>query len=154
MAADLSPTGRRKSRLRAELQLLAARYGTVDSDQTDGAWVHIPRFPLPSGWNNREVEILIDVPYGNPGYPSVPPEWFWTDHDLRTSDGRTIGHFFTTGSSGYVDRAYLDRGWGHFCVHVTAWRPSGGLRLQEGHTLLSYLDLIAAIFRDRKTLAG
>ena len=154
MAADLSPAGRRKSRLRAELQLLAARYGTVNSDQQDGAWVHAPHFPLPRGWNKPEVEILIDIPYGNPGYPSVPPDWFWTDRNLATSDGRPISHFFTEASSSYTDRMYLDKGWGHFCVHLTAWRPSSGLRLQEGHTLLSYIDLIAAIFRDRRTLTG
>jgi len=157
MAADLSPAGRRKSRLRAELQLLAARYGTVNSDQRDGAWIYVPHFPLPRGWNKREVEILIDVPYGNPGYPHVPPEWFWTDRKLAASDGRPISHFFNQRSQNYrnyADRMYLDKGWGHFCVHLTAWRPAAGLRLREGHTLLSYLDLIATIFRDRRTLAG
>jgi Prokaryotic E2 family E len=152
MAADLSAAGRRKSRLRAELQLLAARYGEVDSDKEDGGWVYIDRFPLPPGWSLDEVAILVDIPYGNPGYPRVPPQWFWTDKDLTTSNGRSIGHFFTQRSSNLADNRYLDEGWGHFCIHVTAWRPSSGLRLQEGHTLLSYLDLIATIFRDRKTL--
>lgn len=154
MAADFSPVARRKSRLKAELQLLAARYGEVDSDEEDGSWVYLAHFPLPPGWSLDVVEILIDVPYGNPGYPRVPPDWFWTDKDLTTSDGRPISHFFTEGSSNYIDRRYLDKGWGHFCVHVTAWRPASGFRLSEGHTLLSYLDLIATIFRDRKTLAG
>jgi E2/UBC family protein E len=154
MAADLSPAGRRMSRLRAEVQLLAGRYGSVNSDQQDGAWVHVPHFPLPSGWNKREVEILIDIPYGNPGYPTVPPDWFWTDRDLRLSDGRNIGHFFAQDNyNNFTDRTYLDKGWGHFCVHLTTWRPSSGLRLREGHTLLSYLDLMASIFRDRQTLA-
>lgn len=153
MAVDLSPAGRRKSRLRAELQLIAARYGEVESDQQDGAWVRVPYFPLPPGWSKDDVDILIDVPYGNPGYPRVPPEWFWTDKGLTTSDGRPISHFFTYASSNLADSRYLDKGWGHFCVHVTAWRPSSGLRLLEGHTLLSYLDLIGAIFRDRRTLA-
>jgi Prokaryotic E2 family E len=153
MATDLSPAGLRKSRLRAELQLIAARYGEVESDQQDGAWVYVPEFPLPPGWSQDVVDVLIDIPYGNPGYPRVPPEWFWIDKALTASDGRPINHFFTQDSSSYTDRQYLEKGWGHFCVHVTAWRPAGGLRLTEGHTLLSYLDLIATIFRDRKTLA-
>ncbi len=135
------------------MQLIAARYGIVNSDQQDGQWVHVPNFRLPAGWNKREVEILIDVPYGNPGYPRVPPEWFWTDRDLRADDGRPIGHFFPEASSSYTDRMYVDKGWGHFCVHVPGWRAANGIRLQDGHTLVSYLDLIAMIFRDRNRLA-
>jgi len=152
MAADLSAAGRRKSRLRAELQLLAARYGEVESDRQDGTWVRVPHFPLSPGWSRNNVDVLIDIPYGNPGYPQIPPQWFWTDKDLRTSDGKPIGHFFTEGSS-HADRRYLDKGWGHFCIHVTDWRPASGFRLLDGHTLVSYLDLIAMVFRDRKKLA-
>jgi hypothetical protein len=152
MAADLSPAGLRKSRLRAELQLIAARYGTVDSDKRDGAWVRVKHFPLPPGWSRDEVEILIDIPYGNPGYPRVPPQWFWTKKDLTTLNGQHIRHFFISGN--HADRTYLEKGWGHFCVHVLSWQPAGGLRLREGHTLVSFLDLIAAIFRDRKSLVN
>ncbi|GAB2723826.1 DUF4189 domain-containing protein [Kitasatospora kifunensis] len=79
MAADLSAAGRRRSRLQAEVQLLAQRYREVNFDQQDASWVHIGRFPVPGGWNRPQVEILIDVPHGNPGYPSVAPQWFWTD---------------------------------------------------------------------------
>jgi hypothetical protein len=119
----------------------------------DGAWVHVPRFPVPHGWNKRTVEILIEIPYGNPGYPALPPDWFWTDRNLRTSDGRGIGHFLTQDSyNNSGDRIFLERGWGHFCVHMSRWQPASGLRLREGHTLLSYLELIEAIFRDYRTL--
>jgi hypothetical protein len=153
MAADTSPVARRKSRLAAEAQLLARRFGEVEFDQRDGAWVRVLYFPLPSGWSEPEVEILIDIPYGNPGYPSIPPQWFWTDRDLRTSDGRSIKHFFTQ-SGNKQDRRYHDEGWGHFCVHVSDWRPASGHRMREGHTLVSYLELIATVFRDRKSLDG
>ncbi|GAA2133169.1 hypothetical protein GCM10009760_09050 [Kitasatospora kazusensis] len=154
MATDLSAAGRRRSRLQAEVQLLAQRYRDVSFDRQDASWVHIGRFPVPGGWNRPQVEILIDVPHGNPGYPSVAPQWFWTDRDLRTSDGRAIQHFFTSGGSSLADRSYTTKGWGHFCIHVTSWLPSSGLRIREGHNLLSYLDLIAAVFRDRQRLAG
>lgn len=153
MAADLSAAGRRKSRLQAEVHLLAQRYGEVDFDKQDGTWVHIGSFAVPPGWNKQRVEILIDIPHGNPGYPSVAPQWFWTDRDLTTADGRAISHFFTSGGSNLADKSYTAKGWGHFCIHVQTWRPASGLRLREGHSLLSYLDLIAAVFRDRKTLA-
>jgi hypothetical protein len=152
--SSVSAAARRKSRLAAEVQLLAQRYGDVAFDQQDGTWVRIANFPLPPGWSEVEVEILIDIPYSNPGYPSMPPQWFWTDRRLRTSDGRSINHFFTENTISDEDRKYLDKGWGHFCVHVPGWRATGGLRMREGHTLLSYLDVISTVFHDRTTLAG
>jgi hypothetical protein len=152
MAADHSPAGRRKARLKAEAGLLAPRYTGISFDQMDGAWLHVPRFPLPPGWSKQEVEILIDIPYGNPGYPAVAPQWFWTDLDLRTSGGKPINHFFSSASS-HTSGEYLQKGWGHFCVHVSEWHPASDRRIAEGHTLQSYLNLIATIFRDRRTLA-
>lgn len=153
MAADLSPAGRRKSRLKAEVHLLAQRYGRVNFDTQDGTWVHISSFQVPPGWNKRRVEILIDIPPGNPGYPSVAPQWFWTDRDLTTADGRSISHFFTEGNASIADENYTEKGWGHFCIHTETWRPASGFKLREGHSLLSYLDLISTVFRDRTRLA-
>lgn len=152
MADDLERR-RRLSRLKSEVLLLAQRYGRVAYDSTDGSWLHVEKFPIPPGWNKTQVEILIDVPYGTPGYPSVAPQWFWVDHDLRTDDGRAIGHFFAQGL-GREDERYLDQGWGHFCVHVDQWRPSSGANLLNGHSLITYLNLIGAIFHDRRTLGG
>lgn len=152
MAADHSPAGRRTARLSAEAKLLAPHYSGITFDKKDGTWLHVPHFPLPPGWSKREVEILIDIPYGNPGYPTVAPQWFWTDRDLRTSSGKWINHFFSS-ASGHTSAEYLRKGWGHFCVHVSEWHPATGGRIGEGHTLQSYLNLIATIFRDRRTLA-
>jgi len=154
MDADLDVV-RRKSRLQTEVLQLAERYGEVTYDSTDGEWVHVSCFPLPPGWNKIEVEILIDIPHGRPaGYPIVAPDWFWTDRELRTNDGKSIKHFFTERGAynNPTDRQYLDKGWGHFCVHLTEWRPVAGSRYREGHTLSSYLNLMALIFRDRGAL--
>lgn len=141
----------RLSRLEAEVLLLARRYGAVSYDRADGAWVYVERFPVPHGWNKSEVEILIDIPWSSPGYPSVAPEWFWTDRDLKTSDNHSIGHFFTAGTAA-GNGEYLDRGWGHFCVHLNEWRPAGASNPSSGHNLLSYLNLISMIFHDQRRL--
>lgn len=153
IANDLE-TRRRLSRLKAEALLLSQRYGDVRFDTESGTWFYVEYFPLPAGWNKTHVELLIDIPHGTPGYPSVAPEWFWTDHDLRTDKGRLINHFFTRGPSS--DKVHLAQGWAHFCVHLIGWRPAGGTDLLRGrgHSLVAYLDLIAAIFRDRRTLGG
>jgi hypothetical protein len=39
-------------------------------------------------------------------------------------------------------------------VHLIGWRPAGGADLMCGHSLATYLNLIAAIFRDQRTLSG
>jgi hypothetical protein len=151
MTNDLE-TRRRLGRLQAEALLLSQRLGDVRFDTQSGTWFYVERFPISPGWNKSHVEILIDIPCGTPGYPSVPPEWFWTDHDIRTDTGQSIYHFFTRGPS--ADKEHLDRGWGHFCIHLIGWRPAGGTDLLSGHSLVSYLNLIAAVFRDRRRLSG
>jgi hypothetical protein len=114
---------RRLKRLQIEALYLARRYGETRYDRQDGTWLHIKRFPIGHGWNKLHVEILLDVPSGTPGYPQVAPTWFWTDCDLKTRDGQSINHFFTSRLS-YADSQYLEKGWGHFCIHVQSWCPS------------------------------
>jgi hypothetical protein len=143
---------RRLSRLKTEALLLSQRFGDVRFDNESGTWFYVERFPIGPGWNKTHIELLIDIPHGTPGYPSVPPEWFWTDHDLRTDKNQPINHFFTRGPS--TDKVHIERGWGHFCVHLIGWRPAGGVDVLRGHSLITYLNLIAAIFRDRRTLSG
>ncbi|MGH3871805.1 MAG: hypothetical protein ACRDSR_09895 [Pseudonocardiaceae bacterium] len=150
MINDLE-TRRRLSRLKAEALLLAQRFGEVRFDTESGTWFHVERFPIAPGWNKTHIELLIDIPHGTPGYPSVPPEWFWTDRDLRTKKRQPLNHFFTRGPGS--DKEHHHQGWGHFCVHLIGWRPAG-TDLRQGHSLATYLNLIAAIFRDRHTLSG
>lgn len=150
--ADIERT-RRLSRLKAESILLGRRYGKVAFDQSDGTWLHIPDFPIPPDWNTDIVELLIDIPHATPGgYPSIAPQWFWTNDDLRTKNGKSIGHFFTQ-STTFVDQGHRENNWGHFCLHVNYWQPSGGSNLRAGHSLLTYVDLIGAVFRDWRTLS-
>ncbi len=145
-------TRRRLSRLKTEALLLSQQFGDIRFDTKSATWFYVERFPIAPGWNKAHVEILIDIPHGTPGYPSVPPEWFWTDHDLRTDRGQSMNHFFTRGPGS--DKEHHSQGWGHFCVHLIGWRPAGGVDLMSGHSLVNYLNLIAAIFRDRRTLSG
>lgn len=150
--ADFETT-KRVSRLDTESRALSRRYRSVRYDKLDGAWLYIGGFTIPPGWNRSTIEVLIDVPHGTPGYPSVAPEWFWTDHDLKTDNGRSISHFFTQGS-GHTNPQYLDKGWGHFCIHIKSWQPASGLNLASGHSLITYLNLIGTVFNDRRRLGG
>ena len=80
MINDLE-TRRRLSRLKTEAILLSQQFGGVRFDTQHGTWFYVEQFPLSPGWNKTHIELLIDIPHGTPGYPSVPPEWFWTDYD-------------------------------------------------------------------------
>lgn len=146
-------TQKRLARLNTEALYLARKYGVVNYDRQDGTWLHIAHFPIGPGWNKTHVELLLDVPRGTPGYPQVAPTWFWTDRDLRTHDGRKVGHFFQEGSS-HADHIHLDKGWGHYCVHVRAWHPSSGLSITQGDSFLTYVELIRVVFHDKKTFTA
>jgi hypothetical protein len=141
----------RLSRLQTEALYLASKYGAVNYDHQDGTWLHIARFPVAPEWNKPFVELLLDIPQGTPGYPWVAPSWFWTDSDLRTREGHSIQHFFITGSS-HADLQHLEKGWGHFCIHVKSWRPSPGRAITRGDSLLTYVEAIRRVFHDRKRL--
>lgn len=140
----------RLGRLKAEAHLIAAKYGVnVNYDRTDGTWLHVARLPIPQGWNHPTVDILIDIAHGSPSYPQAAPDWFWTNRDLMTSDGRSINHFF---SNAQQDRKYWDKGFGHFCIHLQNWRPVQGPGFERGDNLLTYLGVIMQVFHDRKKL--
>lgn len=139
-----------KSRLNAEALQVAGKYGATSYDDEGATWLHVQDFKLPEGWNRSKVGILIDIPVVGLGYPHVAPQWFWTSRDLKTRDGAGIGHFFSAGSNSNSE--YERQGWAHFCIHVNIWKPAGGSDLRQGHSLLTYLDLINTVFHDHKTL--
>ncbi len=150
---QFSPTQMRIARLRAEASYVINAFRVnVNYDTQQGKWFHIERLPLPSGWNNPTADILIDIPYGDPGYPQVAPEWFWTNWNLATKNGRSISHFFKIGQQG-VDQQHWDKGWGHFCLHLESWRPRTGVEFDRGDYLVTYLQVIMQVFHDQKTLA-
>ena len=139
---------RRLGRLEAEVLHLFPIYGAVGYDDIGASWVYIERFPIGSNWNRSEVQILVDIPNGNPDYPSVPPKWFWTFKDLKTRNGKSLDHFFIDGSSN-ADPQYLKKGWGHFCIYVNNWKPTPANDLARGHSLVSYLEMISFVFHSQ-----
>lgn len=154
--ADLA-TRARIERLRAESIVVARRFGPARFDQSDGTWFLIDQFPIARGWNQSHVAILLDIPSGTPGYPQIPLDLFWTDRELATDDGQNVGHFFV-GASPYQGvqggQEHYNKGWGHFCIHLRSWHPAPTNDLAHGDSILTYLEAINAVFRDRKKLAS
>lgn len=123
-------------RRQRELALLRARYDEVEaSDQIE--WVIIRHFPLPPGWNKSETAVLFFVPSG---YPSMAPDCFYADPDLRLAGGGMP-------SNSNINTA-LDRQWLWFSYHVRSgsWKPD--LDPEQGHNLLTFALGVAKRFSE------
>ncbi len=115
-----------------ELELVAAEYGELDHGP-DLDWVIMRRWRLPPGWNKEETRLLVVIP---PGYPVTPPDNFYTDADLRLSDGRQ--------PASTSQAAQLGESWLQFSYHLESgdWRPQANLL--DGDNLLTFLVGVAA----------
>lgn len=98
--------------LDGQIAALRARYPDASiTAQADGSQlVHVPSVPLPGGWSARSTAIWFLVPAG---YPTVRPDCFYADADLRLASGGEPG----SSSMQAVDN--VARRW--FSWHVTAW---------------------------------
>lgn len=51
----------------------------------DGSYlISVPNISLPAGWSKQTTTVLFIAPVG---YPLARPDCFWTDADLRLSNG-------------------------------------------------------------------
>lgn len=111
-----------------ELDLVRKAFGEISVGQ-NLEWVIIHNYTLPSGWNKSQTALLIII---RPGYPTTPPDNFYTDGDLRLSNNTQPGN-----TSQFQ---YLDKQWLQFSYHAEVWQPHPDLLL--GHNLFSLLHAI------------
>jgi hypothetical protein len=142
----------RLSRLTAEAAFLERNrnYGKVEYDDKGATWFSVASLPIGREWSVSTVSILINIPSGTPGYPHLPPSWFWTDKDLKTSDGRDLAHFFPADGKS----EYADKGWGHFCLKMKTWQPRTDIFFAQGHSLISFLEALEVAFHERPRVRG
>jgi len=76
----------------------------------------IKAWPLPDGYEPREVDLLIRLP---PGFPDTQPDMYWCDPPVRLAE-----------TGGYPQAAdqfeqHLGRNWQRFSRHLPAgaWHP-------------------------------
>ena len=124
----------RAERIAQELALVRARYGDVDHDP-ELTWFVIRKFPMPPGWSTDVTRLLILLPAG---YPTTPPDNFYTHIDLRLANGGVAGN--SSDANPLPDEPCL-----MFSFHVEdehQWQANDDLT--RGHTLLDYLDGVEA----------
>jgi hypothetical protein len=117
-------------RRKQEIELLRKEYGHVDvSDNLE--WIIIRHYPLKSGWNQTDTEVLVFIP---PGYPNTPPDFFYTQNDLRLSNGNRLPDKTTANTQ------KLGKPWLQFSYHVEKadWNPHSDLL--RGHNLLTFME--------------
>ena len=137
----------RGRRIRVEVLLLAIAFDEANLDEKCFTWVHVPRFPLPRGWNRGVSGLLIELPSA---YPQVGPDGFYLDVGLRDRRGRTPGHYFEKEGS---HSKHAHKGWAWYCLHQEpvskgGWRATSDL--MAGDNLLKYVELIRAILSPHK----
>ena len=136
----------RSERIRLEVWLLAMAFGEANYDDTGFDWVELPHFTLPSDWNRKSTQLLIELPKS---YPQVGPDGFYMDKKLRDRRGRTPDHYFE--EQGRYNK-YGHLGWAWFCLHQQpahegGWRATSDVL--EGDSLINYVELIRAILSDK-----
>jgi len=95
----------------------------------------IKRWPVPGGYEPREVDLLLRLP---PGFPDVQPDMYWVDPPIRLS----ITKAYPPGADLFED--YLGRHWQRFSRHLPpgAWQP--GRDSLASYTALIRTELIRA----------
>jgi len=128
-----------KERIEAELAILRGRYPDLEY-RPDGHWVKIPRYPLPSGWSGKEIDVAFQLPCG---FPGVPPYGFYVPAGI-TCGGARPGSYTEPAPA----QPPFGGMWGFF-----SWAPEDGswratADAATGSNLLNYVIGFAQRFRE------
>ena len=95
--------------------------------------VTVPGIKLPSAWSKPAVTVKFVAPVG---YPFGKPDCFWTDHDLRLSNGNPPR---CTGPNPIPNNINTPHLW--FSWHLKDWNANSD-------NLLTYLHVIRRRFNE------
>jgi hypothetical protein len=147
MTAHRERVDRRTRYIQAQAFSLAERYSKNDGegielDEEGFDWLIIPRFSMPTRWEQRYTRLMILFPAA---YPDVPPTGFYMEISGGLKGGGTDGHLFKGG--GYYDEApdLSEYGWHWYCVHPLievrgGWKPSSDPELSDN--LFTLLNMV------------
>ena len=127
-----------QERISSELDLLRTRF--TFEYQPDGRWVHIVKYPLPSGWTAGCTQLVFQIPVQ---YPGGPPYGIYVPAGLR---------FNSQVPNNYVEPAPTQppfgEVWGIFSwtTEDGLWYPSADLK--RGSNLLNWVIGFQGRFRE------
>ncbi len=118
-----------RNRVQQELEITRKGFEGVEAGPGFD-WILIRDWALPDGWSVNRTSVLVLVP---PGYPTVPPDNFYTGNDLRLSGGglpqNVSPNQSVAGDLRLLFSYHLERG---------DWRPA--IEPSDGHNLLTFLN--------------
>lgn len=117
------------SRIDEETALLRTRFTNLEVDP-QRRWFVVPDVKLAKGWNLGSTPILVELP---PGYPSTPPDNFYTSPDLQPPSGGPPAN-----TSGL--RIFAGTPWLQFSIHIETGDWQAHADIKKSHTLLTYLE--------------
>jgi hypothetical protein len=93
--------------------------------------VVLPNFPLPSGYDRRESDLLLRL---SPGYPDVPPDMWWFAPAVNLTNGQAIP------ATNCVEQ-HLGRSWQRWSRHFNGGQWKSGVDSLESFVALIRQEL-------------
>lgn len=127
-----------ESRADQELRLLRAWFGEALEYRSDGQWVRVSEYQIPSDlWTPDTIEVCFQLP---PGLPGQAPYAFHVRPQLLLMNGATINNYTFPTATPFGD------GWGTFSWQLAEWCP--GAEPCSGTNMLDFARSIADRFRE------
>jgi hypothetical protein len=125
-------------RIQEEVELLRTAFPDLEYQLSgDQHWIRIPRYPVPPGWSQDEVELAFQIP----SQPGQQPYAFWVRPQLLLGTG--------SAPTNYTSPAQTPWGgdWAQF-----SWSPDGQwipkADIRAGATMLNFARSFADRLRD------
>ena len=126
------------SRIEQELRLLTTWFGDDLEYVSDGNWVRLSEYRIPSDlWVPDVVEVCFQLP---PGLPGQAPYAFHVRPEVSLRSGASINNYTYPAATVFGD------GWGTFSWQLAEWQP--GADPCRGSNMLDFARSIADRFRE------
>lgn len=119
-----------------ELELIRSFFPDLEYLEWNGQhWIRIPKYPVPAGWSQTEVELACHIP----AEAGQPPYGFWVRPPLALESGAEITNCTVAATAWGSD-------WMQFSWSPVEWKPKADVRL--GDNMLNFVRSFADRLRE------
>jgi hypothetical protein len=126
-----------QERIQEELALLRKSYPDTEY-VPDGQWVRIRKYPLATGWNSENTEVVFQIPAG---YPGAHPYGIYVPAGLLYQGARPQNY-----TEPAQTKPPFQGTWGIFSWQPANWSPSA--KIVSGSNLWSWVRGFSARFKE------
>lgn len=128
-----------QERIDKEVELLRQHFSNLEY-RSEGQWVRIPAYALPSGWVPEVCNVAFQIPTA---FPGTPPYGFYVPAGLRYN-GQTPGNYTEPAST----QPPFGGSWGFFSWSIPGWRPTATPDPVRGYSLVSWAKGFTTRFQE------